>query len=382
MRFNPHLQHIAPYEAGKPIELVMREYGIARENIIKLASNENPYGTSPKVLEALKNNAYTASLYPDDSYYELKEALARKFGVDSQNLIIGSGSDQVIEFCLHARAGTSEEFKILQAGVTFAMYEIYAKLFGAKILKTQSLAHDLDEILEVQKQENADIIFICAPNNPLGECVDFSALYAFLEQIPESRLVVIDGAYQEYARFKDAQKGIDPADLIKKFSNMIYLGTFSKAYGLGGMRVGYGIGNVEMIKALHKVRPPFNITTLSLLAAITALKDEEFITHSLSENFKQMRVYEDFAKTHNIAFIPSWTNFITFVGDFYENLGVANESSTKFDSTKFCDFCLQKGVILRNLKSYNLNAFRVTIGTQAQNKRVLELFSDFLGLNK
>ena len=360
----------------------MREYGIARESIIKLASNENPYGTSSKVLEALKNNVYAASLYPDDSYYELKEALARKFGVDSQNIIIGSGSDQVIEFCLHARAGTSERFKILQAGVTFAMYEIYAKLFGAKILKTKSLAHDLDEILEVQKQENADIIFVCAPNNPLGECVDTRALYAFLERISQPCLVVIDGAYQEYARFKDAQKGIEPADLIKKFSNVIYLGTFSKAYGLGGMRVGYGIGNVEMIKALHKVRPPFNITTLSLLAAITALQDEEFITHSLSENFKQMRVYEDFARAHNIAFIPSWTNFITFVGDFYENLDIANESVVKFDSTKLCDFCLQKGVILRNLKSYNLNAFRVTIGTQAQNKRVLELFGEFLGFDK
>ncbi len=382
MRFNPHLQHIAPYEAGKPIELVMREYGIARESIIKLASNENPYGTSPKVLEVLKNNVHTVSLYPDDSYYELKEALARKFSVDSQNLIIGSGSDQVIEFCLHARTGTSKEFKILQAGVTFAMYEIYAKLFGAQILKTKSLAHDLDEILELQRQENADIIFICAPNNPLGECVDTRALYAFLEQISESCLVVIDGAYQEYARFKDAQKGIEPLELIKKFSNVIYLGTFSKAYGLGGMRVGYGIGNVEMIKALHKVRPPFNITTLSLLAAITTLQDEEFIAHSLSENFKQMRVYEDFAKAHNIAFIPSWTNFITFVGDFYENLDVTNETNIKFDSTKFCDFCLQKGVILRNLKSYNLNAFRVSIGTQAQNKRVLELFGEFLGLNK
>ncbi|MDD7568245.1 MAG: histidinol-phosphate transaminase [Helicobacter sp.] len=365
MHFNPYLQDINSYQAGRPIEEVMREYGIAREDIIKLASNENPYGAAPEVLESLKENIHTANLYPDDSYYQLKSALAQKFNTESSNIIIGSGSDQIIEFCIHVCAETNREFKILQAGVTFAMYEIYAKLFGAKVLKTKSAAHDLEQFLEISKKEQPAIIFLCAPNNPLGECLESKEIEQFLGQISHDTLVVLDGAYQEYAAFKDESKALNPQRLLHKFQNMIYLGTFSKAYGLGGMRVGYGIASQEIIKMLHKVRPPFNITTLSLCAAFTALKYQDFTQQCIEKNFSEMRIYEDFFTQYNIGFIPSWTNFLTI-------------KDSKIDSTQLCEWFLQKGIILRDLKSYGLNACRITVGTNEQNQKVLKLFKEFL----
>lgn len=362
MHFNPLLDSIAPYEAGKPIELVMREYGIAREDIIKLASNENPYGTSPKVIKTIQEYTNNMSLYPDDSYYELKGALAQKFNVNSTNIIIGSGSDEIIEFCLHAVHKANAQ--ILQAGITFAMYSIYAKLFGFNVLKTPDSTHNLEQFLNMYKQNKPDVIFLCVPNNPLGECLRAQEIEDFIAQIDESCLIVLDGAYQEYAGYKDSAYALNPQKLIKKFSNVIYLGTFSKVYGLGGMRVGYGIAQDTLIEALHKVRPPFNITTLSLKAAICALQDQEFVQMTLDKNFKEMVRYEKFAKDHNIEYIPSYANFITYMCE-------------KFESKELCQWLLERGLIVRNLNSYGLNAFRVTIGKKEQNDKVLLQISEF-----
>ncbi|MDR2341477.1 MAG: histidinol-phosphate transaminase [Campylobacteraceae bacterium] len=361
MKFNEVLESLVNYEAGKPIELVVREYGIEAKDVIKIASNENPYGCSPKVIEAIRNEAFKMSLYPDDSMYELKEALAKKYSVESENIIIGSGSDQVIEFSLFAKANSFN--KILVAKTTFAMYEIYGKRTGTTILKTPSHEHDIREFSDIYKN-NKDIavIFLCLPNNPLGECLDKEDVFEFLKEISNDTLVVIDGAYQEFASFKDEKKKIDPKELIDKFTNAIYLGTFSKAYGLGGMRVGYGIGNEEIIKSLHKLRSPFNITTLSLKAAIEALKDEEFIKRSVVGNFEEMTKYEEFAKKLDIEFIPSYTNFITY--------------KVKKDSSVICEELMKKGIIIRNLKSYGLNAVRITIGTKEQNDRLFKVFED------
>ncbi|WP_394952016.1 histidinol-phosphate transaminase [uncultured Helicobacter sp.] len=364
MYFNPMLRDIASYEAGKPIELVVREYGIKREDIVKLASNENPYGTSPKVLQSI--HLEDMSLYPDDSYYELKDGLAAHYGVDSQNIIIGSGSDQIIEFCIHALH--KEGFKILHAGITFAMYGIYAKLYGAKVLKTPDNAHNLAQFLESYQTHKPDIIFLCVPNNPLGECLESKQIEDFLAHISPDTLVVIDGAYQEYAAYKDSARGIAPAHFIDKYPNVIYLGTFSKVYGLGGMRVGYGIAQKDIITALHKVRAPFNITTLSLQAAISALKDQEFIRSCIQKNFEQMTRYEEFATTNGIGFIPSYTNFITY-------------HSEQIQSTKLCQWLLERGVIVRDLASYSLNALRITIGTQEQNTRVFALIQEYFSNN-
>ena len=361
MQFNRVLDDLKTYEAGKPIELVVREYGIEAKDVIKLASNENPRGCSPKVIEAVKEEASKMNLYPVDSMYELKEALANKYNVSDKNIIIGSGSDQVIEFAIHAKANANT--KVLIAGITFAMYEIYTLQTGAKVLKTPSAQHNLKEMLEIYKANNdISIVILCIPNNPLGECIDVKDVYAFLDELRAETLVIIDGAYQEYAAFKDSAKKIIPSDIIRKYPNAIYTGTFSKAYGLGGMRCGYGIAQPEIIQALLKLRAPFNITTLTLKAAIVALSDEAFVEASVRENFEQMKAYEAFAKELGFRIIESYTNFIVLEFDASKN------------SAEIAQKLMEKGIIVRNLGSYGMNAIRVTIGTPDQNARFFEAF--------
>ncbi len=364
MRFNATLNNIKTYEAGKPIELVVREFGIDPADIVKLASNENPKGCSPKVQEAVVNMVSKMALYPDDSMFALKQALASRFDVKETELIIGAGSDQIIEFLVHAKA--NENATVLMSAVTFAMYEIYARHVGAKIVRTPSYEHCFDEFYTAYKAHAPDIIFICTPNNPTGDAVDREALYRFLEKIDSNTLVVVDGAYMEYAAFKDMKKAIAPKELIERFHNVIYLGTFSKAYGLGGMRVGYGIASEPIIEALYKLRPPFNITTLSLEAATVALADEAFVQESVKECFEQMKHFEMFAAKQGMRAIPSYTNFVT--------LELHNEQK----SSDLAFALLKKGIIVRDLSSYGLNAIRVTVGTSEQNRRFFEQFTAVL----
>lgn len=364
MQFNQVLENVTTYEAGKPIELVVREFGVNPKDVIKLASNENPYGTSPKVVEKIKGLVQNMFIYPDDSMFELKEALANKFDLTSKHVIIGSGSDQILEYCVHAKCEKGS--KILMAKTTFAMYEIYGKQTGATIIKTQDDQHNLEQFSKLYKEHGADVIFLCLPNNPLGECLDKDDVYAFLETIDKETLVVVDGAYQEYAAFKDEKKRIVPKDLIANFPNAIYLGTFSKAYALGGMRVGYGIAQPEIINAFYKLRAPFNITTLTLAAAIEALKDEEFVNSCIAKNFEEMTRYEDYVTSRGFEYIPSYTNFITIkFGD-------------KFVSKIVAQKLLERGVIVRDLTGYGQNAIRITIGRNEQNTKVFEQLDEVL----
>lgn len=364
MQFNQVLDNVTTYEAGKPIELVVREFGVNPKDVIKLASNENPYGTSPKVVEKIKGLVQNMFIYPDDSMYELKEALANKFDLTSKHVIIGSGSDQILEYCVHAKCEKGS--KILMAKTTFAMYEIYGKQTGATIIKTEDDQHNLEQFSKLYKEHGADVIFLCLPNNPLGECLDKDDVYAFLETVDKETLVVVDGAYQEYAAFKDEKKRIVPKDLIASFPNAIYLGTFSKAYALGGMRVGYGIAQPEIINAFYKLRAPFNITTLTLAAAIEALKDEEFVNSCIAKNFEEMSRYEDYAKSRGFEYIPSYTNFITIkFGD-------------KFVSKVVAQKLLERGVIVRDLTGYGQNAIRITIGRNEQNTKVFAQLDEVL----
>jgi histidinol-phosphate aminotransferase len=364
LKFNKNLENIKTYEAGKPIELVVREFGIDPKDIVKLASNENPSGCSPKVVEAVGAILSKMALYPDDSMIKLKNALSVKMGVANENIIIGSGSDQVIEFLIHAKA--THGSKILMNSITFAMYEIYAKHVGAEVIRTASQEHDMDEFYELYKQEKPEIIFICTPNNPTGDALDAQKIFEFLKKIDSDTLVVIDGAYMEYAIAKDAKKEIVVKELIEQFDNVIYLGTFSKAYGLGGMRVGYGVANANIIKELYKLRPPFNITTLSLEAASVALEDEDFVKKSVTLNLQQMKRYEEFAKEQKIDIINSYTNFVTLCLNPNQN------------SSKISNLLLQNGMIVRDLSSYNMNAIRVTVGTEEQNSRFFGLVIQFL----
>jgi histidinol-phosphate aminotransferase len=353
MKFNEHIQEIQTYEAGKPIELVVREFGIQSHEIVKLASNENPFGCSPKVQEALSKIVSKMALYPDDSMHKLKNALAKRFEVADENIIIGAGSDQIIGLAISAKSAKGG--KILTNGITFAMYEIYAKHVGATVIKTDSQVHDLEQFYAMYLEHKPDMIFLCTPNNPTGDALDKEELLTFLRKIDKQTLVVVDGAYMEYALYKNAAKYVTPKELITEFSNVLYLGTFSKAYGLGGMRVGYGIASPHIIKALYKLRPPFNITTLSLEAASVALEDEAFVQEGIENNFKEMLRYEMFAKEHEIQFIESYANFITLLLPQSQN------------SADLAYSLLKKGMIVRDLSGYGLNAIRVTIGTPKQN---------------
>jgi len=364
VNFNKKLENIKIYEAGKPIELVVREFGIKPEEIVKLASNENPYGCSLKVQNAVSSIVANMALYPDDSMTKLKLALSTRFDIEDENLIIGSGSDQVIEFIMHAKANASS--KILMNSVTFAMYEIYAKHIGAEVIRTASQEHDLDEFYELYKAEKPDVIFLCTPNNPTGDALNAEAMMEFISKIDNNTLVVVDGAYMEYAAFKDSSKAVEPKELIEKFENVIYLGTFSKAYGLGGMRVGYGIADAKIIKELYKLRPPFNITTLTLEAASVATQDEEFVNNCISLNFQEMNRYKGFANVQKIDIIESYTNFVTLCLNAEQN------------STILADKLLRKGMIVRDLSGYGMNAIRVTVGKPEQNSRFFELATELL----
>ncbi len=363
MIFNKALEGIKIYEAGKPIELVVREFGIKPESVVKLASNENPKGCSPKVAEVISANAHKAFLYPDDSMFELKDALASKFSVKSDNIIIGAGSDQVLEFV--ARALLMPNDKVLMSRVTFAMYEIYAKQMGAEIIRTASYEHKVDEFIEAYHEHKPKIVYLCTPNNPTGDATKREDVLKIIEAIDKETLVVVDGAYMEYAVAKDAEYALSPNDLTA-YSNVIYLGTFSKAYGLGGMRVGYGIANTALISQLYKMRPPFNITTLSLAAAIEACKDEKFVEESIALHTQEIGRYEAFAKEQGFSCIESYTNFITYL--FEESI----------NSTLLADKLLKEGVIIRNLASYGMNAVRITIGTAEQNDRLFEVMRKVL----
>lgn len=364
MNFNPVLDSLHTYEAGKPVELIVREYGIKAEEVVKLGSNENPRGCALPVQKAVQEALGAMHFYPDDSMYALKESLSQHFGVQDDSIIIGAGSDQIIDLAIGAKCVAGDS--LLMAGVTFAMYEIYGKAKGARIIRTPSKEHNLEDFLELCSQNNPAIVFLCTPNNPLGDALDSACVHDFLRRISPETLVVIDGAYQEYAAYKDTAKSIKPKDFIDRYPNVLYLGTFSKVYGLGGMRIGYGIAQTKIIQALHKLRPPFNVTSLSLVAATEALRQQQFVQDSLRDCSKEMRKYEAFCKEKGLVFIPSFANFITLNLD-----GVCK-------STDLADWLLKKGLIVRNLASYHLNAVRITIGTESQNAKTLMFLGEFL----
>lgn len=359
MEFNKSLKGIKIYEAGKPIELVVRKFGIEPKDIVKLASNENPTGCSPKVAKAIAQNAHKAYLYPDDSFHELKDALSKRFAIQSNNIIIGAGSDQILEFISRALLNPNES--VLMSRVTFAMYEIYAKQMGAKIIRTPSFQHKVDEFITSYRKEKPKIVYLCTPNNPTGDGITKESVFEIIDAVSENSLVVIDGAYMEYAQAKDKSYEIKPKDILHR-PNVIYLGTFSKAYGLGGMRVGYGIANIKLIQELYKMRPPFNITTLSLIAGVEACRDEEFVKESIELHTREIKRYEEFAKEMGFEYIDSYTNFITYLFSDTQN------------STTISNALFKEGVIIRDLTSYGMNAIRVTIGTKEQNSRFFEIF--------
>jgi histidinol-phosphate aminotransferase len=219
--------------------------------------------------------------------------------------------------------------------------------------------------MEAYRIHKPKIVYICTPNNPTGDAVSKEDVIKLIEAIGDEAIIVVDGAYMEYAAAKDEKYRITPNDLLG-YENVIYLGTFSKAHGLGGMRVGYGIAQAALIKELYKMRPPFNITTLSLLVAIEATKDETFVEKSIALHQEQIKRYETFAEENGIDYIDSYTNFITYIFD------------EKLNSSEIADALLKRGVIIRDLASYGMNAIRITVGTEVQNSTFFKHFSEVI----
>lgn len=349
----PSLQRLIPYEPGKPIEDLAREYGFSPSQIIKLASNENPLGPSPKALDALGRNLHKIHLYPDGYGYYLKEALSHHLDIDAENIVLGNGSNEIIELLFHVFA-TNEEDEVLFSKYAFAVYKLMAELFGVhfKEIADVSFNHDLKAMLEAIGPKTK-LIFIANPNNPTGTRVSNEDLYLFLEGVPDEVIVAIDEAYIDFV--PDPPQTLS---FVKKRDNIVILRTFSKMYGLAGLRIGYGVASKYVARFLERARQPFNTNSLAQIAATASLEDTQhrLMTLKITEEGKK-RLEENFDRL-GLPFIPSSANFIlVHVGDG--------------------DFIfralLKKGIIVRSMKSYGLAEWvRITIGTEDQLSRLLE----------
>jgi len=342
------INRLNAYIPGKPIDLVQRELGIKK--VIKLASNENPFGASLKVKKAIKNNLKDIFRYPDGGCYYLKKALAKKLNVSSENLLFGNGSDEIIDIIIKTFLNPGEE--VLTSETTFVEYEIIAKAngFQEKCIPLKDFRYDL-EAIKNNITEKTKVIFIANPNNPTGTYVTKEEFSRFIKEIPQDKLVVIDEAYRE---FIDVKNFPDTINYINN-ANLIILRTFSKAYGLAGCRIGYAVANTEFISAMEKIRQPFNVNLLAQIAAQAALGDEKYLTKTQrTVRIEREKMYKEF-RSMGIKHIPSQANFVMF--------------ETKMDGLALFRKLLKEGIIIRDLKQYNLDNFvRVTIGKPRENK--------------
>lgn len=343
---------IKPYEPGKPIEEVQRELGL--KEVIKLASNENPLGPSPKAVEAIRRSLSNLNRYPDGNCFYLKRKLAAKLKVKPENLIVGNGSDELIVLAMRALVNEGEE--VIIAKPTFLVYEIAAQAVGAKIVfvPLKNFKYDL---VAMKKKINpkTKIVFMANPDNPTGSYVNKKEVEVFLKDLPESVIVYFDEAYAEVVGEKDYPNTLKYLNT----KNVIIARSFSKAYGLAGLRIGYAVSCPDFINYMNRVREPFNVNSLAQVAAVAALDDKVFLsrTKNLLKEGK-VYLYKNFKKL-GLKYIPSATNFILV--------------EVKKDSSEIFRKLLKLGVIVRDMKAWKLNTFiRVTIGTKAENKKFIE----------
>ncbi|MEY2408897.1 MAG: histidinol-phosphate aminotransferase [Verrucomicrobiota bacterium] len=359
--FNPSLARLPVYQPGRPIEEVARELQMDAADVIKLASNENPLGPSPAALAAMERALHTLHLYPDGNAFYLKRRLAEKLGVGPENIVLGNGSNEVIEFIGHALLGPETEVVVSQ--YCFAVYPIVTALFGATLVSVPAidLGHDVDGMLRAIT-ERTRILFAANPNNPTGTRVADSDLRRLVEDTPPNVLLAVDQAYLEFL-----EQPLDLLPLVRSGAkrNLLLMRTFSKVYGLAGLRLGYGIGHPDLIAALEKIRQPFNINALIQAGALAALDDDEHLARTRENNKAGLRFFEEAFRKLGVAFVPSSANFILIrVGD---------------GSRVFGD--LQKlGVITRPMGGYDLPEWlRISIGTPAENQRCLDALCRVLG---
>ncbi|MNI31999.1 Histidinol-phosphate aminotransferase 2 [compost metagenome] len=354
----PHIVNLPVYQPGKPIEDVKRELGL--DEVIKLASNENPYGCSPRVRAAIESELSNISLYPDGSAVELTELLAKQYGVNTDQIIFGCGSDELI--ALTARAFFLPGDETVMANQTFSVYKSNADIEGAVSIEVplQDGVHDLDGML-AKIGERTKIVWICNPNNPTGTIVSDQQLKAFLDSVPAHVLVVLDEAYAEYVTDSEYSNGIS---LLSQYPNLLVLRTFSKIYGLASLRIGYGIGQPNVIKLINQVREPFNTSRIGQAAAKASVADVEFVSECRDKNRSGILYLNEQFDRLELDYFPAHGNFIMV--------------DVKTKATEMFQSLLEKGIIVRAGFSVYPTHIRVTVGSAEQNARFITALEQVL----
>lgn len=339
------------YEPGKPIDYVARELGLDPGSIIKLASNENPFGPSPRAVNAAKKALEQGELYPDGGCFALREKLAKTRGLGADQFVIGNGSNEIIELLGHVLLGAVDE--VVMGSPAFVVYKLVTLVFGAKPIEVPLIDHRHDlKGIAAAITPRTKLVYVCSPNNPTGTANTEPELLAFARSMPDHVVTVIDEAYAEYV-----EHAPDLRPLIREARNVICLRTFSKIFGLASLRIGYGYSTPQIVALLNRVRQPFNVNAIAQAAAIAALDDTEFTDKCARENRNGLRQLERGFAALGLEFVPSVANFILVrVGD----------------GAKVFDTLQRRGVIVRPMKPYAMPEWiRVTVGTGAQNERLL-----------
>jgi histidinol-phosphate aminotransferase len=347
-----YIRAIAPYQPGKPIAELERELGIT--GIVKLASNENPLGASTKAVAAMHEAIKTIALYPDGNGFDLKDALSKRYGVAHANLVLGNGSNDLLE--LASRAFLAPGDVAVYSAHAFAVYALATQAVGAKgvTVPAKDFGHDLEAMLKAAVQHKAKMVFIANPNNPTGTYLTAEALQSFMQALPANILVVLDEAYNEY--LPPAQR-YDSVSWLKKYPNLIISRTFSKAYGLAGLRVGYAIAHEQVTDMMNRVRQPFNVNSIAQAAAVAALHDMDFVQQTYELNQRGMQQIIAGLTKLGLRYIPSYGNFISF------RIGGA---------TAMYQRLLELGVIVRPVANYDMPDYlRVSIGLETENDKFL-----------
>lgn len=348
-----HIRKIVPYPPGKPLEELEREYGI--KNAIKLASNENPLGPSPKAVRAIGEVLNKLNRYPDGSSFYLKKKLAEKFNVPFDGIVLGNGSNEIIEMV--SRAFLQKDDEIVVPEPSFLMYRIVAQVMGAKTVPVPLVDYCVDlEGMSSAITPRTRVIIVNNPNNPTGTVVSKNEWEKFLGGLPSDVIVVVDEAYIEFMKDGNSFNAIDY--ILLKGPYIISLRTFSKAYGLAGLRVGYGFTDPEIADYLNRVRQPFNINMLAQVGALSALDDDEFLQRTKETVWKGLEYLYKEIQEMGLTYLPTHTNF------FLIELPVS--------ARKIYQALLRKGVIVRAMDSYGLDRFiRVTVGLPEENERFI-----------
>jgi histidinol-phosphate aminotransferase len=355
-----YIRAIAPYQPGKPTSELARELGLEEASIIKLASNENPLGVSPKALAAMRSLLDGLARYPDGNGFELKQALSRRFGVGQDQIVLGNGSNDVLE--LAARAFLAPGLSAVYSQHAFAVYPLAVQAVGARGIEVpaKDFGHDLG-VMSAAVRADTRIVFVANPNNPTGTFVSGAELEKFVAALPRDVLVVLDEAYTEYLR---PEFRYDSIGWLKKYPNLVITRTFSKVYGLAGLRVGYALAAPGVADLMNRVRQPFNVNSLSLAAAAAALDDEAFIRDSYDLNCRGMDQIVTGIGRLGLKHIPSYGNFVTF------GVAKAGEVFQKL---------LRSGVIVRPIAAYGMPGhLRVSIGLESENARFLDALKQAL----